>query len=65
MTDLKICSIGAKIFNHSIDFNTRASLDEYEIINVYPIPIEDKTYRLGEDKKYAECWNNFEYWKNN
>ena len=63
MTDLKICSIGAKIFNHSIDFNTRASLDEYEIINVYPIPIEDKTYRLWEDKKYAECWNNFEYWK--
>lgn len=63
MTDLKICSIGAKFFNNSIDFNTRASLDEYEIINVYPTPTEDQTYSLGEDKKYSECWNNFEYWK--
>nr|DAP11403.1 MAG TPA: hypothetical protein [Caudoviricetes sp.] len=63
MTDLKICSIGANFFDNIIDFNARASLDEYEIINVYPAPINDQTYRLAENKKYSKHWDNFEYWK--
>lgn len=65
MSDLKICTIGHTSCGRTIDFGAKASLDEYDIINIYPYGTNDETqiYSSGSSNRFAALKSCIIHWK--
>lgn len=63
MADLNICSIGNGSCGEYISFTSKASLDEYEIINIFPRYEGKVNYTHYEHNEYNAIENKTEYWK--
>lgn len=63
MSELTTCSIGSISCGRVIKFNARASLDEYDIINVFPYfnNTETNMYSSFSTYKLITCYNS--HWK--